>query len=82
MLLGNVFSVMISIISFDLAHMLLLIPRYDFGSHDWNTSRSPGQEYQWEGETKHVLAMLEMSIQVFTLPPLLLQSFCDVSLKY
>ena len=42
MLLDNSFRVLISIISFDLAPMLPLIPRYDFGSHDWNTSRRPG----------------------------------------
>lgn len=34
-LLDSVFSVMKSIITFDLAHTLLLKPRYDFGIHDW-----------------------------------------------
>lgn len=43
------FSVMIRIISFDVAHMLLHMPVYVFGGHDWNTSRRPGQEHQ-EGE--------------------------------
>lgn len=34
-LLDSVFSVVKSIIGFDLAHTLLLKPRYDFGIHDW-----------------------------------------------
>lgn len=68
MLLHNMFSVMISVIGLDLAHMLLLIPRYDFGSHDGNASRRPGQEHQEGGKTTYVLTTLQMLIQVSSSP--------------
>lgn len=62
LLLDNMFTVMISIIGFNLGHLLLLIPRYDIGSHDGNTSRRPDCEHQGRGDNKRVKIKLEMSI--------------------
>lgn len=45
-------SVLISKITFHLVHTLLLIPRYDFGSHDWNTSRRPCREQRGDRRVK------------------------------
>lgn len=72
-LLDSVFSVVKSIISFDLAHTLLLIPRYDFGIHDWKHFKETWPRAPGGGETKHVLTIITMSIQVCPLPLLLLQ---------
>lgn len=58
LLLDSMSSVLISIISFDLAHVLLLIPRYDFGSHDGNASRRAGWRAAEGDQTRQSISTL------------------------
>lgn len=69
-LLDGVFSLVKGIVSFDLAHTLLLKPRYHFGIHDWKhveetRLRAPGggQHVNHQTESKQVCVLSLPSLQ-------------------